>query len=203
MAVQIGAGSQPDFNEPIALMMDCHRRIERFLLVLLRVVTEARGGKLTPEYREALQTSLDYFKAAAPRHTEDEEHSLFPRMRQCDDETVRQALAAIEQLEEDHEEAAQKHERIDALGRAWLTTGTLGNADVQELSQLITELQASYAEHIDLEDTVLFPLAQRVLAKETLAAVGQEMAARRALDPGRPGSRCAERRARLTTPQPE
>ena len=38
MPIPLGTTGQPDFTQPIELMMDCHRRIEHFLGVLQRVV---------------------------------------------------------------------------------------------------------------------------------------------------------------------
>ena len=54
-------------------MSDCHRRIERFLTVLVRV---AERGSLEGEARGAFEAALRYFRDAAPKHTADEEESL-------------------------------------------------------------------------------------------------------------------------------
>ena len=37
---------------------------------------------MTEETRVALESALRYFREAAPKHTADEEESLFPRLRQ-------------------------------------------------------------------------------------------------------------------------
>jgi hypothetical protein len=46
MPVSIGATQESSFANPIGLLTDGHRRIERFLEVLVRVATEAREGQL-------------------------------------------------------------------------------------------------------------------------------------------------------------
>jgi len=68
MANQIG---QPDhdFDEPLGLISDCHRRIEHFLRVLIAVDAEAAGGWLTATQRGALDGSLNYFTLAGPKDT--------------------------------------------------------------------------------------------------------------------------------------
>jgi hemerythrin-like domain-containing protein len=93
MPIVIGAKPESNFTNPIGLLTDCHRRIERFLSVLLQVSTTARGGELTLEQRTALETALRYFHDAAPKHTADEEQSLFPRLRQMDRPEVKEMLA--------------------------------------------------------------------------------------------------------------
>jgi hemerythrin-like domain-containing protein len=185
MPVTIGAPREHGFDEPLGLLGDCHRRIERFLDVMIRVVERAAGRALVREEREALETALRYFDMAAPRHTHDEEESLFPRMRASDDPVVRQAMARIDALEADHRQAEAMHAEAEKLCRRWLDVGPLPTADVERLKRILGELRATYARHIAVEDNEVFPLAQRVLSEDQLAQVGREMAGRRGID-GRP-----------------
>jgi len=196
MAVPLGSKGQADFTQPIELMMDCHRRIEHFLGVLRKLTERYVDEPLDDEAREALETALNYFRSAAPRHTADEEQSLFPRMRQVDDPQARQAMAQIDRLESDHRKAEAAHARLDELGRRWSADGALPPDPFGEFRRLLDELATAYGEHIPIEDDSVFVLAKRVLDDEQLQAVGAEMRQRRAADPGRPGSRCAERRSR-------
>ena len=76
--VQIGQKPLADFSQPLEMMKDCHRRIEHFLDLLQTVVERFGDGELPEEGRRALEASLNYFAHAAPRHTADEEESLFP-----------------------------------------------------------------------------------------------------------------------------
>jgi nitrate reductase gamma subunit len=46
MPVTFGAKLESDFTDPIGLLGDCHRRIERFLGVILAVAAEAGGALL-------------------------------------------------------------------------------------------------------------------------------------------------------------
>lgn len=195
MPVQLGAAPLAGFDQPVGLLMDCHRRIERFLQILLRVTNETRGESLEGEYREALETALTYFRSAAPRHTEDEENSLFPRMRQSDDPEVKAALAKLDALEADHRVADEHHARVDEIGRRWLAENRLDAEATAEMTRLLTELVESYQRHIRIEDEEVFPLAAKFLSDEALRLVGEEMRQRRRENPGRPGSRCAQRRA--------
>ena len=116
MPVQIGAPQDHSFASPLQLLSDCHRRIEHFLGVLSRVVAQA-GANLMPDESQALETTLRYFKEAAPRHTEDEEVSLFPRLAAVDDPAVQAVLIRIEELRADHDRADAMHNTVEQIGR--------------------------------------------------------------------------------------
>jgi len=180
MPVQLGAPAQANFEEPLKLLQDCHRRIEHFLEVLQRVVEVSSDGTLGDEARRALKMALHYFREAAPRHTMDEEESLFPRLRQCGGEAARAALARVAALEADHVRADARHHEVDAIGMRWLELGRLSQAQRSALKQHLDELQKLYAGHLKVEDCDIFPLAGKSLSGEQMAAIGQEMKARRA-----------------------
>ena len=196
MPIQLGAPPENSFDTPLGLLSDCHRRIERFLEQLLHVTETAGGRPLDPAQRDALEAALRYFREAAPLHTQDEEASLFPRLRASGLPAARAALAALERLEADHDRADAAHAEVDRLGRAWLTDGTLPEAAAGRLAALLGDLRETYRRHIAVEDSQIFPLANRALTPDEIAHVGREMALRRGLDPGRlpSASRPAPRR---------
>jgi len=185
-----------DFDEPLGLMSDCHRRVETFLDHLILVAEKVRGGELPPDARHALETALRYFQQAAPLRTADEEASLFPRLRAVG-AIPTDVLAAMKRLESDHDTADVAHAEVDELGLCWLNEGALPAAEAERLLLRLRELRAFYAEHISLEDNYLFPLAGQTLPAEEIEAVGREMATRRGIDFDAPNrlNRCASRRA--------
>lgn len=179
MPLQIGQRQDHGFTEPLGLLSDCHRRIEHFLRVLLAIDRESAGGPLAAGPRAELEAALAYFATAAPKHTADEEESLFPRLRTARDPAMIQALDLLDRLERDHNEADRHHAAVDVLGRRWLATDGLHLAEVGALRAHLAALQAIYKEHIGVEDRDLFPAAARLLSSGQLIEVGIEMAARR------------------------
>lgn len=179
MPIQLGTIAEHGFDEPLALLSDCHRRIERFLEILRIVVKQAGDGTLNDEQRRAVETSLRYFHEAAPRHTQDEEESLFPRLRASSHPAAREALAAMESLHEDHETANAAHDEVEKLYRHWLDQGSLNAAGRQKLTETLEKLSELYQPHIALEDSELFPMAAQALNAEQIHALGKEMAERR------------------------
>ncbi|MCC7416213.1 MAG: hemerythrin domain-containing protein [Acidobacteria bacterium] len=162
-------------------MGDCHRRIEHFLDVLVLITEQAEGGPLTSPQRGQLEGALTYFATAAPRHTADEEESLFPKLRASGDRGVVRVLAVMDRLERDHSRADERHRAVDAIVRRWLADDRLAPADAAALQDHLAALKALYAVHIGIEDRELFPAAGRALTPEDLGAIGREMAARRAV----------------------
>jgi hemerythrin-like domain-containing protein len=181
MPIQIGAKPESNFTDPIGLLTDCHRRIERFLSVIAQIAAGAPGGPLGDEQQRALDTALRYFREAAPKHAADEEETLFPRMRRMDSSDVRAVLARVDALEADHQRADRAHAEVDRLGNAWLQDGSLAAGDASRLAELMQELQELYRAHIAVEEGEVFPAAARSLEPAERAAAGQEMAARRGL----------------------
>jgi hemerythrin-like domain-containing protein len=181
MPVIIGAKRESDFSNPIGLLGDCHRRIERFLSVLIQVAKQAHGEPLTEEQRSALDAALRYFREAAPKHTADEERSLFPRLRRLNRPDVKAVLARMDSLEQDHQQAQSSHSEIDRLGQLWLANGKLLVDEMARFAALLAELSELYRNHITTEDQELFPVAANALDAAERQAIGHEMAARRGL----------------------
>lgn len=175
MPIQIGQKKAADFSDPLGMLSDCHRRIERYLAALLTLATEQKGRRLDENQRASLRSALEYFRTSGPRHTADEEESLFPRMQDSS------AQRSVEALEADHQTADRAHRQIDILGTRWLEAGQLDEADAARMAELLESLSKLYARHIDIEDRELFPAAARSLSSDDIASIGSEMAERRGL----------------------
>jgi hypothetical protein len=180
MPIVIGAKPPNDFTDPIGMLGDCHRRIVQFLSGLV-ALSENSGGALSGEHRTLLATSLRYFRESAPKHTADEEESLFPRLRSLDVPGFAAVLARVDSLEQDHECAERVHVEVDRLGRLWLAKGRLSPEDGSRFSTLLSQLTALYLHPIGVEDTQVFPFAAAVLSSAERRAIGNEMAARRGI----------------------
>jgi hemerythrin-like domain-containing protein len=183
MRITIGQKTGSSFSDPLGLLGDCHRRIEHFLNLLTLVTNQAQGQELNQEQKEALASCLRYFREAAPKHKEDEEKSLFPRMRNRKGLGIETVMATLDTLEADHQKVDQDHLLIDQLYSKWLAGGKLSKFEIDQVTAILTDLQGIYQRHIAVEDTNVFPLARKVLEPSELASVGQEMMSRRGIKP--------------------
>jgi hypothetical protein len=155
MPVQIGAKPDSGFDDPLGMLHDCHRRIERFLAILCDVAERAHGRSLTGEEAAAIRARM---RSLAPAGT----------------------LEPLEQLEDDHREADRLHNDVERLYSNWLSAGALNPAQEQALLEKTRRLRALYGLHIQAEETTVFPRAARLLDRDALAAIGSEFRARRA-----------------------
>lgn len=177
MPVQIGAKCH-HFTDPTGLLSDCHRRIEMFLGTL-QAVADVVDRPATDDVAQALETALRYFSQAAPKHTADEEESLFPRLRQVANPEVTTALSRLDALEEEHRRADPLHADVEQLGVKYLSVKSLSSHEVERFRAAIRDLRAMYERHIGVEDSVIFPLAARLLSEQDRSAIADEMAGRR------------------------
>lgn len=176
MGVQIGAKPDSGFDDPLGMLEDCHRRIERFLHILCLVAEQACGRPLSEEQSAAVTAALRYFQEGGRRHNADEEESVFPRLRAVDPD---RSLANLAHLEDDHRRTANLHQLVESLYRKWIDTSALSSEEQQALRFATTELQRIYKEHIHMEESVVFPRAAQVLDTAAIAAIGAEFQARR------------------------
>ncbi len=174
MSIQIGAKPDAGFDNPIGMLTDCHRRVERFLSILCRVAERAQGRALNGEELTAVEAALHYFGESGPRHTRDEEDSLFPRLR-----ARGEALAEIVRLEAEHREAELLHDQTAELYVHWIAAGKLQTADNAQLLAATRKLEAIYSEHIRIEEETVFPRAAQLLDRATLSEMGKEFKQRR------------------------
>ena len=145
----------------------------------LSTAAEFEGRRLNDDEYRALNTALQYFRDAAPKHNADEEESLFPRLRSLPDAEVQRALADVDRLEQEHRWATPLHMEVDRLGQQWLANGELGRREADDFQVAVRRLATMYRTHIEIEDSVLFPLARRVLLPTQTAEIAAEMAKRR------------------------
>jgi hemerythrin-like domain-containing protein len=185
MPIQIGAKTQSSFSNPIGLMADCHRRIKKFLSLMITIMRQTHGGALKENQQAALKIALRYFVEAAPKHTLDEEESLFPRIRKLADDGAK----SLDQLEQEHDVAERRHNQVNCLGEKWIQQGSLSVEDALELAAALGKLSVIYKKHIYMEESHVFPLASRILSNADVTAIGREMALRRNLDMDTMGSR--------------
>lgn len=181
MLLQIGQKPEHDFHEPIGMLEDCHKRILFFLKTLIRVASEATSDPPNPGQRTILEKALRYFRESGPRHTADEEESLFPHLRRIDSPQIGEVFAKIDRLESDHRWADQQHLEVDSICRRWLDSGVCPQPDFSRLREILNGLLSFYERHIHLEETEVFSAARALLSESGKQSIGQEMAQRRGI----------------------
>ena len=169
--IQIGAPAAT-IDSPIDHLMACHRRIEQRLDTLFNAaerIESDRDGALT-----AIQNSLRFMDTSGERHTEDEEASLFPRLRQ---KLSSEEIAFLDSLEEQHVKAASIYSELKLALVALAAEPTADS--VRRYRECAERLRSLYRDHIRAEDEILTAMAKRSLDAGEIQEISREMRARR------------------------
>ncbi len=163
-----------DDNDPFVRLENTHRRIEQRLATLEQAASELDDSALRPDALRAIYNVMGFMERGAVRHHEDEERSLFPRLRGA---TALSELIAV--LEEEHRAHAALYAELAAHVRGWPDEGPdrPGEAHLRALVRRVAE---AYAAHIQREERELFPAARSVLGADARREMGNEMMDRRA-----------------------
>lgn len=162
------------FDTPFEMLEACHERVQRTLALQGRLCEHLQAKGCDDAAQSAARDVLRYFDIAAPLHHEDEERHVFPALHGCPDPQVR---AAVRRLQDEHL----------AMGERWALarTALLALADgritafsgAQEAA--LTAFSAGYAEHIDIEETLVYPAARAAMDSAALQAMALDMKRRR------------------------
>jgi hemerythrin-like domain-containing protein len=164
----------PGFDDPLGMLRACHVRIERQLATLARLQRHLPEHGCDKDARAAARGILRYFDTAAPHHHEDEETSVFPRLRNA---LPGRADALIADLAREHQALAANWRHLRPL-LASIAAGARANLSAKQVAAVCS----AYEAHIVKEEEELIPLAARAFAASELAEIGREMAARRGID---------------------
>lgn len=157
-------------DEPADFLYACHRRIEQRIDAIERAA--AALADRPEEALTALVSAMAFLDTSGALHTEDEEESVFPRLRQS---LERGEWALLASLEHDHVEA----DRLAARLREIVERARRGEPALPELRALAQQFVAFYRRHIAWEDETLIPMVQRLLSADEQRQVAAEIRARR------------------------
>lgn len=148
-------------RDPFKMLEKSHRRLQEHLEAL----REAAAALPDPSAVQTLREVSEFLDRSVTRHEKDEEESLFPRIRGDGD-----LAPVLAELEAEH----RAHEVLHAELRA-LTEAPTAEA-AQDLSRRLDE---AYERHVEIEEGRVFPAARAMLDEADLAALAEEMQARR------------------------
>ncbi|MBS1828050.1 MAG: hemerythrin domain-containing protein [Acidobacteria bacterium] len=174
---QLCQGNSPErqtLDDPLRHLTACHRRIEERLDTLERVTPHWQSRR--DEALAAVRNAFRFFDTNGVWHTEDEERSIFPRMRHGLSEDEQ---AYVGELERQHDVAEAAYENLRAI------VGKLNEAPtgewVAEYDAAAKTLARLYRDHIASEDSRLVEIGARILNATELETISAEMKRRRGL----------------------
>lgn len=170
------------FDQPLEMWHACHERVARMNNMMERLVEHLKKNGVDKNARVTAASVRRYFDEAAPRHHEDEEIDLFPRLMaklnaQSAGPAAEHIGAAIQALLADHREMDQLWTSL----RAQLLKVEAGEKPVFDDAQ-VTLFITRYRAHIEIEEDEIAPALRRMLRAKDLREIGMAMAARRGVN---------------------
>jgi len=165
------------FDDPLEMLLGCHRRIEKQLAILKQLKAEVAERGASPEASAAALSLLGYFDRAAVHHHEDEEHDLFPLLEARITDPGEQARfeAFRGTLAHDHRTLRDAWSRL----RRSLEAIADGRSRPLPAEEDVQAFVGAYAQHILAEENALTDFFNRWLDDSDRERLGAAMAARR------------------------
>lgn len=168
----------PGFDQPIEVLKHCHGRIRKQLATMKKLLVYLPSAGSTEEAQKAATAVLRYFDHAAPNHHADEEQDLLPML---------QATATGEDLAVLNKTVAQILHEHQQMDEAWqvlaLQLRAIAAGEAAELSaENVTLFTHMYLAHIETEESLITPMAQRLFSQEQMIQLGDAMRVRRGVN---------------------
>lgn len=160
-------------------LLDCHARIREYA-GLARKIAAARGIE-PAQIASAAADVQRYFRHGLPRHVEDEEQSVVPRLRgrspECD--------AALATMEREHREHDPLLARLLALMDQLMAAPQRHAELADAVGAAADAITTAFEHHLVAEEQQILPLLRTQLSSAEQAAILAELRARRTpLPPG-------------------
>ena len=158
------------------MMERSHRRIEEQLSELQQAATAIVRERAGTAELATVDGVLAYLERSASRHEDDEEASLFPRLRAS--AGARELAPLLQDLTADHVHHRHLIKQMRSLQDRWPSNGPDARTGAS-LVTLVNELARAYRSHIEREDKELWPAANERLTPSDRDAIRTEMGHRR------------------------
>ena len=145
-------------------LVNTHACIEERLKEMERATAKVNAAGPGDADIQAIAGVLDFFSGAGARHQDDEELTLFPRLR------PHQAFAQIlNALEVQHQMCNEAQRNLAGL------VGQFSPGDGKRLDAFASRFAEMQRGHMIAEERALFPLAARTLSRTAIAEMTAEM----------------------------
>jgi hemerythrin-like domain-containing protein len=163
------------FEDPIAMLLECHNRIRASLELLRKLTSYLKVNGNDAQTARAATDIRRYFGIAAPLHHQDEELHVFPALQKSHVVAIQ---TYVNRVQADH---LRMNDQWLALQTFLVDLSIESSKTVwsQTLEDQVRSFQALHEEHLDIEEQLLFPALVMAASAEDLESMGLEMQQRR------------------------
>lgn len=166
------------FDAPFDMLTACHERVIRTLALLERLRQHMDKVGIDADAVDAAKDVMRYFDIAAPRHHEDEELHVFPALLAANDSSLHEIVIKLQQDHKNMECAWTRARKVLEMvtdADQQIDNSRLSGAD-QSALRAFCDL---YDQHIETEESLVYPAAIQRLSSEALQVMGEDMMMRR------------------------
>lgn len=166
------------WEQPFDMLRACHERVFRMLDLLAKLQGHVAQHGADTTAAQAATDVMRYFDQAAPLHHLDEEEQVFPIALAQGSGAVQ---AAVRELQHDHGAMAEAWAALRAVLQAWADPAASLVLRSPQSSQTLalSAFADRYRAHIAVEESVVYPCVEALLAPQSLEAMGRAMGQRR------------------------
>lgn len=164
------------FDRPLELIRHTHQRLEHRCALMQRLSAHLSESGCDADARATAGHIVRFFEEEMAHHHEDEEQEFYDAVVEAAPAKTRPAVAQLVA------ELREEHERLQAVWRDVLRpqlTGIMeGRSDALN-REAVDRCHMLYVSHIEREEHVLLPIAEKRFSREQLERLGRGMAERR------------------------
>ena len=168
----------PGFDRPLDLLRQTHRRLEQRCALMQRLVTHLQEQGCDADAQATAGHVVRFFEDDMAQHHRDEEEEFYDAVVEAAPAKSRPALAKLVA------ELRGEHERQQAVWRdvlrPQLTAIMEGRGETLN-REAVDRCHMLYVSHLEQEEEILFPIAEKRFSRARLEQLGRGMAERRKL----------------------
>ncbi len=175
MLTQLSKRREAQCQDLVALLGECHQKIRHFV-DLARDIALHRDVP-AEQVAQACADVERYFREALPLHVADEEESIEPRLR-GQSPSVDHVLDTMAAQHQQH--ASKVANLLGAIAK--VRSQPCDDVARSELAAAAIALRTEFVDHLNLEETTIFPAIRELLPSDTQALIIEELRQRRRFD---------------------
>ena len=163
------------FEQPLELLLSCHKKITHFSAALYKIVLAVQQEGWNDNYALSADQIRRYFNIAGVEHHLDEEQHLFPAILALPDKNPgkkTEISTLIQRMIAEHGETDAQWHLLD-------TMLAQRSEDFITLEKLSRQFKAEMHEHARIENKIIFPYATQHISAAEFKTMGLAIAHRR------------------------